>query len=171
MLAQLPCMHMLQFDTLAGFSAVVDRLGEFQEVVDVKLRHTHPRVKKQRAAAASLAAAVASASAAESAASSVDEGDKQITQQATTQTTPTAAAVAAATAAAAAAAANGTPEPGIQIVYVLPDQNGSSSSGSRVGDLGDVLLELDHVSINTPDGSLALVQDVSLKVHEGEQSC
>eukprot|EP00775_Hariotina_reticulata_P004789 gene4789-5039_t len=79
-----------QFENLAGFSAVVDRLGEFQEVVDVKLRHTHPRSQL----------------------------------------------------------------------------NSSMDDASGAGQ--DVLLELDDVSIITPDGALALVQRLSLQVYAGQ---
>lgn len=139
--------------------------GEFQEVVDSKLRHTHPRVQKQRAAAANLAAAVAASTAASVAASMEEtEGAEAATaagagtalQASSRQPVGDSAAVAAA--AAAAASSSGT---NIQVVQVLPwaDADSSSSSGK-----GEVLLELDHVSINTPDGGLALVQNLSLKV-------
>lgn len=165
----------MQFDTLAGFSAVIDRLGEFQEVVDVKLRHTHPRVKRQRAAAASLAAAVALATS-----TSSDDGAEPLEASAHQQSAATAAATleqqqvnetqqdsSSTTSATSATSDSDIAAPGIQVVHVLPDQSGSSSS-SRRGVSGDVLLELDHVSINTPDGSLALVQDLSIKVQQGE---
>jgi hypothetical protein len=75
---------------------------------------------------------------------------------------------AAASAAGAAAAAAVNEGVGIQVVHVVPWQDPSSSSSSRGGDVaGEVLLEMDRVSINTPDGGLALVQDLSLKVHAG----
>ncbi|WIA11843.1 hypothetical protein OEZ85_011930 [Tetradesmus obliquus] len=168
-----------QFETLAGFSAVVDRLGEFQEVVDDKLRHTHPRVQRQRAAAAALASTVASASALQSmdlAASPPSEaaadGQQQQQQQPQLDGRSLAAAdlQAAAAAAGAAAAAAVNEGVGIQVVHVVPwqDPSSSSSSSSTHGDAdGEVLLEMDHVSINTPDGGLALVQDLSLKLHAG----
>jgi energy-coupling factor transporter ATP-binding protein EcfA2 len=155
----------------------VDRLGEFQEVVDVKLRHTHPRVVKQRAAAASLAAAVASASASASAAatpaSSVDGGEAGGTQQ-LAAVAAAEAAVAAAGVAGARATSSSRGSAGsrtIQVVQVLASPGGGgesrSSSGGSSGGGQQLLLELDAVSINTPDGGLALVQDLCLKVYAG----
>jgi hypothetical protein len=148
--------------------------GEFQEVVDAKLRHTHPRVQKQRAAAASLASTVASASALQSMdissqPPSDSEGIPQQQQQQLVGSSSTAADLQAAAAAAGAAAAAAVNEGiGIQVVHVVPWQDPSSSSSSKSADDDEVLLEMDHVSINTPDGGLALVQDLSLKVHSGE---
>ncbi|KAF8071082.1 ABCC2 [Scenedesmus sp. PABB004] len=120
-----------QFETLAGFSAVVDRLGD-------------------------LAAA--------SAAASVDAGDLQ--QQAPPAPAPAAAAAALEQAAGAASGdgAGGGAEPAgpsIQVVHVVPWRDGGAPAD------GELLLELDGVSINTPDGGLALVQDLSLRVAAG----
>jgi hypothetical protein len=55
-----------QFESLAGFSAVIDRLGEFSEVSDVKLRHVFTIEGESGAAAAKVGegAAVAAAAAA-----------------------------------------------------------------------------------------------------------
>lgn len=74
-----------------------------------------------------------------------------------------AAAVTAAVA--AAASSNGK---GIQVVQVLPSADPSSSTVAAAGQggQGEVLLELDGVSINTPDGGLALVQNLNIKVSE-----
>jgi hypothetical protein len=145
--------------------------GEFQEVVDAKLRHTHPRVQKQRAAAASLASTVASASALQSMdvpsqPPSDSEDNQQQQQQLVGSISADLQAAAAAAGAAAAAAVN--EGIGIQVVHVVPWQDPSSSSSSSSKSADDLLLEMDHVSINTPDGGLALVQDLSLKVHSGE---
>jgi hypothetical protein len=63
--------------------------------------------------------------------------------------------------AAVAAAAASSREKGIQVVQVLP---WADAVAEGQGDKGEVLLELDGVSINTPDGGLALVQNLSLKV-------
>jgi hypothetical protein len=160
---------------------VLHTTGEFQEVVDAKLRHTHPRVQKQRAAAASLASAVASTSALQSmdlptpSPSDTAADIQQQQQQLEGRTGPAAADLQAAAAAAGAAAAAAVNEGvGIQVVHVVPWQDPSSSSSSSRGPGGaaadEVLLEMDHVSINTPDGGLALVQDLNLKVHAGERA-
>lgn len=62
---------------------------------------------------------------------------------------------------------------GIQVIQVLPWADAASSSSSSAseseGSRGEVLLELDGVSINTPDGGLALVQNLNLKVRGGGQ--
>jgi hypothetical protein len=139
--------------------------GEFQEVVDSKLRHTHPRVQKQRAAAANLAASVAASTAA-SMATSVEE---DATDTAGTQLQPSSSGSSSssqqeADLAAVAAAAASSSEKGLQVVQVLPWADAVAE-----GDKGEVLLELDGVSINTPDGGLALVQNLTLKVRG--QSC
>jgi len=150
--------------------------GEFQEVVDVKLRHTHPRVQKQRAAAANLAAAVAASAA--SATSSLEESDSRdhaaeegtapqpsSSKAAADEVNGTPSAAAAAASAAAAATVASSSGGGIQVIQVLPWADAASSTGP--GSRGEVLLELDGVSINTPDGGLALVQNLSLKVRRG----
>lgn len=145
--------------------------GEFQEVVDVKLRHTHPRVQKQRAAAANLAAAVAASAA--SATSSLEETDSRDHAAAEEGTVPQPSSsskpaadegkgMLSAAAAAASAAVASSSGGGIQVIQVLPWADAASSTGP--GSRGEVLLELDGVSINTPDGGLALVQNLSLKV-------
>jgi hypothetical protein len=142
--------------------------GEFQEVVDVKLRHTHPRVQKQRAAAANLAAATAAATAAASVAASMEEdavGVESLPAAAAAESSSgsqQAAEPTSITAAAAAAASSGAQ--GIQVVQVLPWADAASPDSSSSSSQGEVLLELDNVSINTPDGGLALVQNLSLKV-------
>jgi hypothetical protein len=149
--------------------------GEFQEVVDVKLRHTHPRVQKQRAAAANLAAATAAATAAASVAASLEE-DAEGTEA--VQAAPAAAASSegqqpaepTSIMAAAAAAAASSGAQGIQVVQVLPWADAASPDSSSSSSQGELLLELDNVSINTPDGGLALVQNLSLKVSRGS-SC
>lgn len=136
-------------------------------MVDSKLRHTHPRVQKQRAAAANLAAAVAASTAA-SVAASMEEYSTDPTaaghEPGTSSSQQDAAAVTAA-AVAAAASSNGK---GIQVVQVLPSADPSSSTVAAAGQggQGEVLLELDGVSINTPDGGLALVQNLNIKVSE-----
>eukprot|EP00879_Flechtneria_rotunda_P026551 GHRR01028321.1.p1 GENE.GHRR01028321.1~~GHRR01028321.1.p1 ORF type:complete len:773 (+),score=316.24 GHRR01028321.1:1160-3478(+) len=174
-----------QFDSLAGFSAVIDRLGEFQEVVDVKLRHTHPRVKQQSAAAASLAATVAGAAAAAATIETSDGNGLTDNKPRSEGSLPGAADTiavqpqGAAKQPAAATGSNGNAisqgvTQGIQVVHVVPWQNGNGSSSNKAtrtsasssGD-GELLLELDSVSINTPDGGLALVKDLSCKVHAG----
>jgi hypothetical protein len=169
------CMDAATSDHACCLSAIsplpATKTGEFQEVVDAKLRHTHPRVQKQRAAAASLASTVASASALQSIdVPSQPPSDSEDTQQQQQQLVGSISAdlQAAAAAAGAAAAAAVNEGIGIQVVHVVPWQDPSSSS-SKSAD--DVLLEMDHVSINTPDGGLALVQDLSLKVHSGECVC
>jgi hypothetical protein len=165
---------LVQFENLAGFSAVVDRLGEFQEVVDVKLRHTHPRVRRQRAAAATLAAAAAAAATpgAASTSSAVvkassNTSDQTVTGSAVDSSDRDAAGLAVSPAALAAGHDAGAA--GIQIVQVLPWQSQLSPSiddGDTTAGAGqDVLLELDDVSITTPDGALALVQRLSLQVN------
>lgn len=155
----------------------------------MKLRHTHPRVKKQRAAAATLAAAVATASiTAASTQESVDlqqhfepahqqqHGDGSSSSGVSAAGASVAEAAAAAGAAAAAAVNQGV---GIQIVHVVPwqpDDAGSDGSNSSTNSPaagaanGGLLLEMDRVSINTPDGGLALVQDLDLKVHAGTRT-
>lgn len=153
---------LVQFENLAGFSAVVDRLGEFQEVVDVKLRHTHPRVRRQRAAAATLAAAAAATPAAAHDTASSGAADQTLARPALDSSNQNVAATAVPAAAAAADYDNAAC---IQIVQVLPWQSQLNSSMDDANGAGqDVLLELDDVSITTPDGALALVQRLSLQV-------
>lgn len=142
--------------------------GEFQEVVDSKLRHTHPRVQKQRAAAANLAAATAAATAASIA--STDESqasDAEGSEDTAAQPSSSRRQADADARAAAAASSSGT---GIQVIQVLPwaDAESAAAAGDGGGSSGEVLLELDNVSINTPDGGLALVQNLSLKVSGAE---
>lgn len=155
-----------------GIIVLHKHAGEFQEVVDVKLRHTHPRVQKQRAAAANLAAAVAASAA--SATSSLEE-TSEASEASSTSTAPDAAAASTSSsttapsstvdvsAAAAAAAASSSSGRGIQVIQVLPWAD-ADSSGPPGSSKGELLLELDNVSINTPDGGLALVQNLNLQV-------
>jgi hypothetical protein len=143
----------------AGLAAAA---GEFQEVVDSKLRHTHPRVQKQRAAAANLAAATAAATAA-SVASADDSQGSDAGSSVDTAAQPSSRRQAGTdSTSSAAASSSGT---GIQVIQVLPwaDAESAAAAGAGSGS-GEVLLELDSVSINTPDGGLALVQNLSLKV-------
>lgn len=134
--------------------------GEFQEVVDSKLRHTHPRVQKQRAAAANLAASVAASTAA-SIASYVEEDSSDTAGTQAQPGSSTSSSQQEADIAAVAAAAASSSEKGIQVVQVLP---WADAVAEGQGGKGEVLLELDGVSINTPDGGLALVQNLCLKV-------
>lgn len=129
-----------QFETLAGFSAVIDRLGEFQEVVDVRLRHKHPRVIAQRQAA-SRAASLASA-----------DGDADAD-----------AGLVLPSSGDGSGSDGTTALPGIQVVQLMQPAGGNGSSSSS----SSPLLELDGVSISTPDGAVSLVQQLSLAVSAG----
>lgn len=144
--------------------------GEFQEVVDVKLRHTHPRVQKQRAAAANLAAAVAASS---TSAAASDEDPSSTAEELTLPlTTPSSASTDSSSVSVgtrggmqdAADVSSSISSKGIQVVQVLPWSDVSSLEPAAAGGQQELLLELEDVSINTPDGGLALVQHLSLKV-------
>lgn len=146
-----------QLEALAGFSAVVDRLGEFGEVVDSRLRHDWGG---NGGGAGATATATATASG-----SSLEEEED--------------AAAAASAGAAAGAADVGT----IRIVHVRSDAGPCSrSAASSLGGEGEgagsgaatqtgggrLLLELEAVSVSTPDGRTRLVRGLSLAVREGE---
>jgi len=155
-----------QLEALAGFSAVVDRLGEFGEVVD----KPRPGGAGRGAAAADEGAAAAiGAGAAMATAGSVSSHEEDE--------------------AAAAAAAVGA---GISIVHVRsdapacaaaagggPTSNGNGAAAKQAATTTTtaaaaapppppVLLELERVSVATPDGRTRLVRDLSLCVRQGE---
>jgi ABC-type uncharacterized transport system fused permease/ATPase subunit len=147
-----------QLEALAGFSAVVDRLGEFGEVVDRRLRHDW----SDGGAGGGVGGPTATATASGGSSYEEDAG-----------------------AGAAVAAASGE---GIRIVHVRSDAGpcsratldeerqqkqgdgdrggGAPSSSSSLG--RPLLLELDGVSVTTPDGRTRLVKGLSLAVREGE---
>jgi ABC-type uncharacterized transport system fused permease/ATPase subunit len=157
-----------QLEALAGFSAVVDRLGEFGEVVDRRLRHDWS--SSDGAGAAAVARAV-EATATASTSSFEEDG-------------------AAAAAAAAADAASGAGR--IRISHVRSDAGPSCAppplssaqederppataaaaaapaAATATAPTPPLLLELERVSVRTPDGRARLVRGLSLAVREGE---
>lgn len=141
----------LQFESLAGFSAVVDRLGQFSEVMD----------DQRTPATASLAAATASST------------------TATAAETAAAATAVAATAAAAssskdalvsmpgdgALASTSSMEDGPGITLVWPDAVSSSPASSASS---APVLELRDISVVTPRGHVPLVERLNVSVHAGD---
>ncbi|GBF88477.1 hypothetical protein Rsub_01190 [Raphidocelis subcapitata] len=159
-----------QFEALAGFSAVIDRLGEFSEVSDIKLRHVFTIEGAEDGApaaapAAGAAGAAATAAAGATSAAAAKNGAAAANDGAALRRAPRPTA---ASAAAAAAAGPG----GITIVHLGPAPappssaaaNGSSSRAAS----GQLLLELRGLCISTPDGSAKLAQQLDLEVRSGE---
>eukprot|EP00877_Chromochloris_zofingiensis_P002340 jgi/Chrzof1/12106/Cz06g21170.t1 len=168
-------LFVYQFEALAGFSAVVDRLGEFQEVVDDKLRHEFTHTSGSSATKSDHTDSLADMPSPEAAQVATAMADGKGVQAPVVLS-------GAQSGMSNASASSST----IQMIQVLEDtgsisKNGrshgngqptSSSSTSNINDktascAGDVLLELQGLSITTPDGSLKLVQDLSYKVHAG----
>lgn len=170
----------VQFEALAGFSAVVDRLGEFQEVVDDKLRHEFTHTSGSSATKSDHTDSLADMPSPEAAQVATAMADGKGVQAPVVLS-------GAQSGMSNASASSST----IQMIQVLEDtgsisKNGrshgngqptSSSSTSNINDktascAGDVLLELQGLSITTPDGSLKLVQDLSYKVwHSRVAAC
>lgn len=132
---------MLQLESLASFSAVIDRLGEFEEVINA------PK------AAQAVAAQPGSLKPA------VDvTGNGSADNAAVPTTASSVEGVPELPVAAEAALAHSE-----QITIVdEPAVNGSASSNGK-----DVLLELAGVTLRTPDGSATLVQNLDVQVSLG----
>ncbi|KAI8462678.1 MAG: ATP-binding cassette transporter [Monoraphidium minutum] len=168
-----------QFEALAGFSAVVDRLGEFSEVSDIKLRHVFTVEGEEgdgkegagggKEGEGEGGAAGALAAAAEGAAVGAAVGAVAANGGGTGANGGGNGGAAPArggrrTAASAEAAAEAGPG-GITIVHLGPVPAGSGSGG---GGAGDLLLELRGLCISTPDGVSKLAQNLDLEVRSGE---
>ena len=132
-----------QFEALAGFSAVVDRLGEFSEVSDVKLRHVFTVDAPEGGSSGGGAEGAGGAGAGQ--------------QQGAVGSAARPALAAAGDAAGAAAAAGAG---GITIVHMGPAPSGGGGGG-------ELLLELRGLCISTPDGSAKLAQNLDLEVRGG----
>jgi ABC-type uncharacterized transport system fused permease/ATPase subunit len=117
-----------QLEALAGFSAVVDRLGEFSEVVDRRLKHDW----SDDESGGGSAVATATASLEEDAAGGYGSGS------------------------------------GIRILHVRSDAPPLLSGEHQQQQPSQILLELDGVSVCTPDGRTRLVRSLSLGVRQGE---
>lgn len=137
---------MPQLESLASFSAVIDRLGEFEEVINA------PKAAQATAAQPGLAAAADSAT-----------NGSEPAQAAAPAAAPAAASAAtdpsqhAGATEAAAALARG------EHIQML-DEPVAAGSGNTSSGGGDVLLELQGVTLRTPDGSATLVQNLDLQV-------
>ena len=129
----------VQLESLASFSAVIDRLGEFEEVIN----------------APKAAQAVAAQPGSLKSAADVT-GNGKSNSAAVTTTSLSAEDVSQLPVAAEAALAHSE-----QITIVdEPAVNGSASSSGK-----DVLLELAGVTLRTPDGSATLVQNLDVQVN------
>ncbi len=134
----------MQLESLASFSAVIDRLGEFDEIV------TAPKAAQ---AAAAQPASAASQDAFDGAAADAAAAE------------PTAAASSPAMSDAAAAAVARALGERIQITQMAAAGSGPAAGGGGNGDGGggDVLLELDGVTLRTPDGGSTLIQNLDIQ--------
>jgi hypothetical protein len=131
---------MLQLESLASFSAVIDRLGEFEEVINA------PKAAQAVAAQpGSLKPAVGATG------NGVADSSAVRTTAASAEDVPQ-LPIAAGDAAALAHSEQ------IEIV----DESAANGSVSSSG--GDVLLELAGVTLRTPDGSATLVQNLDVQV-------
>jgi hypothetical protein len=160
---------------LAGFSAVVDRLGEFQEVVVAKLQHGKASIEatastEEDATAAATAGDVAGATA-----------TAKMEENAVVAVHGTAAAGAAAASSSStgsgsdkAVGSTAVPSPSADRIVIVHVTTPAAAAAAAVdggtvlragyGDAGDVLLSLHDLSITTPDASLSLVDGVNLQV-------
>lgn len=149
----------MQLESLASFSAVIDRLGEFEEVVNAPKAAQAAAAQPGIDSGATAADAAGSSAAASAAASTAAGGTAGAADNAAL---PAAAAAGAQPQSEAARAAlEAALGERIQIVDVAAAAGSTNSSG---GGGGDVLLELEGVTLRTPDGSATLVQDLDLQV-------
>jgi ATPase subunit of ABC transporter with duplicated ATPase domains len=175
------CWCHTQFETLAGFSAVIDRLGEFQEVVTAKLKHGKLTVEAPDSEGGPTTQQQQEGPQEEQ----QEEGEGMAAARATTAAaaagggavgTPEAAPLQAATdtaAAATAAAATSAPPPAGTAAAAAAETAGAAAAaetGIRIihrPAAGDLLLSLADVCMSTPDGSVPLVQHLDLEVGRG----
>jgi ABC-type uncharacterized transport system fused permease/ATPase subunit len=141
-----PCrstLAVLQLESLASFSAVIDRLGEFEEVINA------PK------AAQAVAAQPGSLNPATNGAAN-GTSDSTLALQAAM---PTADSLQQPITAGDSAAVAQSEQ--IQIV----DEPASAAGGRASSNGRDVLLELADVTLRTPDGSATLVQHLNVQVN------
>ncbi len=160
-----------QFESLAGFSAVVDRLGEFSEVSDIKLRHVFTLEGEgaggggsSSGGAATTAAAAPAATSSQPAAASLPAAAAANGSKAQPSSSPALQRAARPTAASAADAAAAGPG-GITIMHLGP---AAAANGGPSPQSDELLLELRGLCISTPDGSAKLAQNLDLQVRAGE---
>ena len=134
------CVAVFQLESLASFSAVIDRLGEFEEVINA------PK------AAQAIAAQPGSLTAA------ADVTGNGTSDSAAVPTTASSVGDVPQLPVAAGDAAALAHSEQIEIV----DESAANGSVSSSG--GDVLLELAGVTLRTPDGSATLVQNLDVQV-------
>jgi hypothetical protein len=118
----------------------VDRLGEFQEVVENRLRHSSAGSSSDSGGSDSADGAAASRATASDASSSLPA-----------TATPVASS-------SSSGSASQLPPPGIRSVLV------SAGNGSGAAAAGQLLLELMDLSITTPGGQLSLVSHLDVQV-------
>mmetsp|Transcript_7310 Transcript_7310/g.17664 ORF Transcript_7310/g.17664 Transcript_7310/m.17664 type:complete len:821 (+) Transcript_7310:19-2481(+) len=142
-----------QFESLAGFSAIIDRLGQFQEAMSLK----------QSPEGSSLPAQLPA-----SAASPSSEQDAQANGAGSARSSSAASETSEAVGASSDGAGSlGLLGPGISVRYLgyssEADMNGNDPSSSHHG----ALLELQDLSVVTPDGANLLIDGLSLQVQQG----
>ena len=153
---------------------MVDRLGEFQEVVVAKLQHGKSSIEATASTEETATAATAtSPSATATAASSREEAPSIKGEKERGETAAAAADVSSSSGSSDMAVASASGQR-IVIVHVTTpaavaaaEADGGTVLRAGYGEEGETLLSLHDLSISTPDGSLALVDGLNLQVGAG----